>query len=247
MHRDKEAPPELAERISAWMGQMVTRAGMKGVVLGLSGGVDSALVAALARRAPGLEVLGLILPCHSDPLDEEHAQLVARLFHIETERIDLAPPYDELLAVLPPGDRVAMANLKPRLRMIVLYHFAKLRRYLVAGTGNRSEIAVGYFTKYGDGGADILPLASLLKTEVRTLARQVGIPPEIIDKPPSAGLWEGQTDEAELGFSYEQLDAALIALDKGGTQDVPISVLRRVKEMIASSEHKRAPIPIFQP
>jgi len=216
-------------------------------VLGLSGGVDSSLVAVVARRAPGLEVLGLILPCHSSPLDEDHARLVARLFHIENERIDLAPAYDELLRVLPPGGKVAMGNLKARLRMITWYHFAKLRRYLVAGGGNRSEIAVGYFTKYGDGGVDILPLGGLLKTEVRTLARQVGIPPEIIDKPPSAGLWEGQTDEGELGLSYEQLDAALIALDEGKAQDIPISILRKVMEMMARSEHKRAPIPIFQP
>lgn len=240
-------PEQLAREISSWMSQMVREAGMKGVVTGLSGGVDSSLVAVLAKRASDLEVLGLILPCHSSPLDEEHARLLARKFEIEIQRIDLAPAYDELLWVLPAGDEVAAGNLKARLRMISWYHFAKLRQCLVAGAGNRSEVAVGYFTKYGDGGADILPLGNLLKTEVRTLAGHVGIPSEIIDKPPSAGLWEGQTDEEELGLTYEQLDAALIALEEGRTQDIPPSGLGRVREMMAGSEHKRAPIPTFRP
>ena len=116
---------------------------------------------------------------------------------------------------VPQGNDLAKANLKPRLRMMILYYFANSQDYLVAGTGNKSELCVGYFTKYGDGGVDILPLGGLLKTEVRKLAKELGIPKEIIDRTPSAGLWKDQTDEGEMGMSYEDLDFCLEAIEKG--------------------------------
>jgi len=128
----------------------------------------------------------------------------------------------------------------------VLYYFANSRNYLVAGTGNKSELAIGYFTKYGDGGADILPLGELLKTQVRELARELGIPEEIIVKPPSAGLWEGQTDEGEMGIGYDELGSILVAIESGDTGECDQEALARVRAMMAASQHKRNPIPICE-
>jgi NAD+ synthase len=162
----------LAEEISHWVGLQVQMAGAEGAVVGMSGGLDSSVTTILCKRALGDEVQGLILPCHSDPTDEEHARLVARLFHIRVDRIDLGPVFDVLVSSLPRDGQVAVANLKPRLRMIALYYYSNRLDYLVVGSGNKSELMTGYFTKYGDGAVDILPLGGLLKTEVRELARE---------------------------------------------------------------------------
>jgi NAD+ synthase len=184
------------------------------------------------------------MPCHSDPTDLEHARLLATKFDIETEYVDLGPLFDSLMASLPKGSDLAVANLKPRLRMATLYYFANSRNYLVAGTGNRSEITIGYFTKFGDGGADLLPLGDLLKCQVRELARELGVPEEIIAKPPSAGLWAGQTDEEEMGIIYDELDRTITAIEKGDTRGCDEATLKRVRAMMSASEHKRKPIPM---
>ena len=235
---------ELTNYIGEWIKEKVGEAGAEGIVLGLSGGVDSSLTAALAKKALEDKVLGLLMPCHSDPIDLEHARLLADKFDIETEYVDLGPVFDSLMASLPEGSDLAVANLKPRLRMATLYYFANNRNYLVAGTGNKSELTVGYFTKYGDGGADLLPLGDLLKYQVRELAREIGVPEEIIAKPPSAGLWAGQTDEGEMGITYNELDKTILAIEKGDTSDYDEAIFERVKAMRAVSEHKRQPIPI---
>ncbi len=235
---------ELADKIVGWIREQVEESGAQGLVLGLSGGLDSATTAALAKRALDDKVLGLLMPCHSNPGDEENARLVAETFGIEIERVDLGPVYDQLMAALPSGNELARANLKPRLRMLTLYYFANSLDYLVVGTGNKSELMVGYFTKYGDGGVDILPLGGLLKSEVRELARALEVPAEVIDKAPSAGLWPGQTDEGEMGITYDELDAALVALESGQTAGVPAENLEKVKAMHAASEHKRRMAPI---
>jgi NAD+ synthase len=235
---------DLANYISAWIKEKVREAGAEGIVLGLSGGVDSALTAALAKKALGDKVLGLLMPCHSDPTDLEHGKLVAERFGLETTYVDLGPVFDRLRASLPRGDDMAVANLKPRLRMTTLYYFANSRNYLVAGTGNKSELTIGYSTKYGDGGVDILPLGDLLKSQVRELARELGVPQEIIAKPPSAGLWPGQTDEGEMGITYDELDRTISAIEKGDTSDFDEATLERVKAMMAASRHKRSPVPI---
>ena len=223
-------------------------AGLSGVVVGLSGGIDSAVVSGLSVRAVGKEnVLGLSMPIHSNPTDAHHAHEIAGVWGIEHQVIDLAGVFDLLTATLPDGSELANANIKPRLRMITLYHRANTLGRLVVGTGNRSELLAGYYTKYGDGGVDILPIAGLYKSRVRELAREMGVPPAIIDKPPSAGLWAGQTDEQEMGITYENLDRTLTAIDAGQEDSIEPSMLEHVLRMRRASEHKRHLPPIFTP
>jgi len=226
-----------------WLRRKVTEAGRKGIAVGLSGGVDSSVVAVLSKKAVGKNMVGVIMPCESNPLDAEHALLVAREFGIDTEYVDLGPVFHALGEALPEGSPLARANIKPRLRMLTLYYIANTRDYLVAGTGNRTEIAVGYFTKYGDGGVDILPIGGLLKVEVRETARELGIPAEIIDKPPSAGLWEGQTDEGEMGITYEELDRIIARAEKPGF--VPRTKTEKtVAAMMEKARHKQELPPV---
>jgi NAD+ synthase len=238
---------KLEDRISNWIKKKVQEARAEGVVVGLSGGVDSSVVACLAKMALKEKVLGLIMPCHSESLDEHYASLMAKRFSIRTERIVLDLVYDRLLEILPSSRnrKLALANLKPRLRMTTLYYFANHLNYLVAGTGNKSEILIGYFTKYGDGGCDILPLGDLLKTRVRELAVSLGIPEEIIKRTPSAGLWKEQTDEGEIGLSYSDLDRIILAIESGKTDSMAPRTVARVKELKKRSEHKRSPVPVF--
>jgi NAD+ synthase len=234
------------DAISRWVRDQVELANAKGIVLGLSGGIDSAVVAALAQRSLGDNVLGLILPCHSHKNDADDALRIASHLNIEVITVDLTPFFDNLVTILPPaGDHIA-ANLKPRLRMTVLYYFAGLRNFLVAGTGNKCEIEVGYFTKYGDGGVDLLPLGDLLKSQVRELAYELKLPEEIITKPPSAGLLPGQTDEDELKITYDQLEKALLDMTSGSGETTPEKVRTRVKELITQAEHKKTPVPVYK-
>lgn len=236
-----------------WMKGQVSAAGARGIAVGLSGGIDSAVVIGLAAHATPGHVVGVVMPCHSDPADEAHATLVASHFNVKTVRVDLAPTYDQLTEnlygamgwlerypVVPAGDdiraRLPLANIKPRLRMTTLYFAANVLNYLVAGTGNRSELTIGYFTKYGDGGVDMLPIGRLLKSEVRALARELGVPAEVIDKPPSAGLWIGQTDEGEMGFTYDELERYLTQ----GPGSVDAAVAARIDSLARASDHKRA-------
>lgn len=237
----------VADKISIWLKDYANRAGAEGYVVGLSGGIDSACTAALCQRATGAHVLGVLMPCYSVPEDAILARLVADTFGLKTIAVDLAPAYDALLAALPPGmSDMARANVKPRLRMTTLYALANTRNYLVAGTGNKSELMVGYLTKYGDGGVDVEPLGNLYKWQVRELARELGVPQPVVDRPPSAGLWAGQTDEEEMGITYDDLDATLAAIETGQTQGMDPALLAKVQQMIAISEHKRAMPPACQ-
>lgn len=246
----------LADHMTDWLRQQVSAAGSRGIVVGLSGGVDSAVVSRVAQLAMGDAVVGVIMPAHSDPQDEEDARLVAAHFGIQTVTIDLAGPYDALLddarralasapSIGAPADedvhKLALANVKPRLRMTTLYFVANRLNYLVAGTGNRSEVAIGYYTKYGDGGVDVLPLASLLKSQVLALAADLGVPARIIEKAPSAGLWLGQTDEGEMGFTYAELEEYL---ERGPDALAPALVLK-IERLARASEHKRRMPPVF--
>jgi NAD+ synthase len=234
------------------MRQRLQAAGARGLVVGLSGGVDSAVVARLAQLAAPAAVMAVLLPCHSDPQDEDDALLVAKQFSLPTVRIDLAPSYDSLIASLqpvmsnpehlrnaPPLDpvrgRVPLANIKPRLRMTTLYFLANSLNYLVAGTGNRSELAIGYFTKWGDGGVDLLPLGRLTKHQVRAMATELAVPTPVVQKPPSAGLWVGQKDEDEIGFTYAELDRYLAEGPPGAAP----ALAMKVERLVRASEHKR--------
>jgi len=237
-----------------WIRQQVTAASARGLVVGLSGGLDSAVVARLCQIAVPSHTLAAILPCHSDPRDERDAELVVQQFGLPVVRIDLAPAYDRLINDLktmvlqlprdqvPANDsagaeaRLPLANIKPRLRMSALYFIANSLNYLVVGTGNRSELMIGYFTKYGDGAVDLLPLGRLLKSEVRELAVDLEVPQPIIDKAPSAGLWDGQTDEEEMGFSYGDLERYLT----NGPEGVAPALAMRIERLIRTTEHKRA-------
>jgi|SRR5579884_939315 len=243
----------LASQIADWLRHQLDASGATRFVLGLSGGVDSATVCALCARAAGPErVLAAIMPSHSNPTDAADAELVAQAFHVETVHVDLTPVTDAFLAAMPPDasapedrQRLAVANVRPRLRMTTLYYLGNLRNGMVVGTGNKSEALIGYFTKYGDGGVDLLPLADLYKHQVRALARYLGVPERVVAKPPSAGLWQGQTDEGEIGLTYDQLDAALAAIEQGDTGAIEPPVLQRVRGLMRASEHKRRPVPAF--
>jgi len=248
-----------AKDIVEWLQQRLTLAGARGFVVGLSGGIDSAVVARLCQMAAPGKVTGIVLPCHSDPRDAEDARLIADQFGVPAVRIDLAPAYDQLVRDLqgalvqlppdqrpvPPTDRtdlrarVPLANIKPRLRMTTLYFVANSLNYLVAGTGNRSELMIGYFTKYGDGGVDLLPIAGLLKSHVRAMARELGVPDSIVDKAPSAGLWLGQTDEEEMGFTYADLENYLTT----GPETVAPALALRIERLVRASDHKRGMAP----
>ncbi|MEE8173734.1 MAG: NAD(+) synthase [Dehalococcoidia bacterium] len=231
---------ELAQRLISWIGGQVLVAGGEGAVVGMSGGLDSSVVAVLCQQAFADKALGLIMPCHSGGMDVAHAQAVARQFRIRTQTVVLDGVFDVLCQTLPgaglePATRgLAEANLKPRLRMVALYYLAKRLGYLVVGSSNRSELAVGYFTKYGDGGADILPLGDLVKGQVRELAAHLGISQQIIDKPPSAGLWSGQTDEEEMGLTYEELDRYLTSGEAGA------ELKGKIDSMRDATAHKRS-------
>ncbi|MDY6862013.1 MAG: NAD+ synthase [Thermodesulfobacteriota bacterium] len=238
--------PQITSKIVKWIKEEVKESQSEGLVFGLSGGIDSSIVAVICQKAMKNNVLGLVMPCHSLKEDRDHAMLVINKFNIPFKEITLDHILDIIKKAFPLfNEKIAENNLKPRLRMLTLYYFANGFNYLVAGTGNKSEIQTGYFTKYGDGGADILPLAGLYKTQIKEFARTLDIPEEIIEKPPSAGLWEGQTDEGELGLSYEELDNILFAMETGTSSHLPPEKIEKVKSLIKNSEHKRNPIPKF--
>lgn len=219
----------------------VEKAEACGVVIGISGGIDSAVAATLAVRALGPEqVIGLWMPVFSDLRHYDDALLLADSIGIKLITLDLGEGYETLLeefAKLGEIDELVKGNIKARLRMTTLYTLAGLRRFLVSDTCNYSELYIGYMTKGGDGLADYNPLATLTKHELRILAKYLGVPERIITKTPSADLWEGQTDEGEMGFSYQELDRYLLT-GEGNPQ-----VIKRIERLHAISEHKRSLMP----
>ncbi len=248
MEAPTASPQEWEAIICTFIRDQVRRAKGEGIVLGLSGGLDSAVVAMLAARALGPEsVVGVLMPsASSSPQDAEHGLLSASAAGIDTVERPIAAIVAGLESVVNLEDAAIRGNAKARARMTVLYAEAQLRNYLVSGTGNKSELLTGYFSKHGDGGNDLQPIGDLYKTQVVRLAQHLGVPQAIVDKPPSAGLWPGQTDEDELGLPYRDLDRVLkgmelnqspsaIALHTGLALDQVMDVERRVRQ----SEHKR--------
>ncbi|MEW6040016.1 MAG: NAD+ synthase [Elusimicrobiota bacterium] len=235
-------PSSHIKKIVSWLRMKIKEASAKGIVVGVSGGIDSAVVAALCRMALGSSrVLCLILPCLT--LDEEikDAKSICKKLKLKYKIVNLTPVYKNMLKILPAADKIARGNLKPRMRMLTLYYFSNKHNYLVAGTGNKSELMLGYFTKYGDGGVDILPIGGLVKGEVLAVAREIGISEKIINKKPTAGLWPGQTDEEEMGLTYEYIDTELKRAVSG--KDIRN---KRMKELMKKARHKLAMPEIFK-
>ncbi len=226
----------------------VAGAGADGVVVGVSGGIDSATAAYLAVRALGKErVLGVIMPYYENG-DVDDARLVCESLGIDYRVIGIKPIVDAVVAQLGfQPDRRSLGNIMARARMVLLYAHANQLNRLVLGTSNRSEVLTGYFTKWGDGASDVAPLINLYKTEVWEVARFLGVPGRIIEKKPTAGLWEGQTDEDELGISYRLLDEILWRLvDLKMSRErvaeelgVPVEKVEYVESLVRRSEHKR--------
>lgn len=247
-------PSYAEETIHAFLRAHVEEAGGGGAVIGLSGGIDSALTARLARDALGAErVLGVLLPdtAYSEALRSETESYAVSLgVESRTVAIDaVEAAFRPLLSEA--ADRTALGNVKARIRMTLLYAIARERGGLVVGTGNKSELLLGYFTKYGDGGVDLLPLGDLYKTEVRDLAERLGLPGPIRSRPPTAGLWEGQTDEGEIGLPYESVDRILRGIEElvptseiARRVHVPHGEVERIEAMVLGHRHKRRTPPI---
>lgn len=217
-------------------------------IVGMSGGLDSSVVVALCARALGPDrVQGLFLKDEvSPPGDEADARGWAETLGISFTVVDLSPLVEEFRTRLAIEDQVALGNVRARCRMIALYAVSNQRRGLVVGTGNKSEVLTGFFTKFGDGGADLLPLGDLYKTQVRALGRALEVPPAILAKTPTPGLWKGQTDEGELGLPYEDLDRILLGIELGMAAEeiqtrtgLSRAAIGRVEERVRASIHKR--------
>jgi NAD+ synthase len=230
----------LSSAIEEWIAKKVGEASVNGLVVGLSGGIDSSVCAALGARALGSDkVLGLVMPCGSSREDTEDGIRIAEHLGIRFHVMELSKVLDEFLQAgkLTGTSALNKANIKARLRMTMLY--AHSRDKLVLGTSNYSEILVGYWTKWGDGAADLLPIAGLYKDEVKGLARNLGLPDWVVERTPSAGLWPGQSDEEEMGVTYLQIRSYFQG------EELPQEVSRRIQGMVKSTQHKRDPIPFF--
>lgn len=241
---------EMVSVVTMFIRDSLEQSGMKGVIIGMSGGLDSSLLARLASDAIGPDkVLGVFLPESSTPeIDADHVESFAMELGIEFETISIDEAVEALKNTAGGSANVAMVlgNIKARARMILLYEKANSMSRMVLGSGNKSELMMGYFTKFGDGGCDLLPLGDLYKTQVQEMARFLGLPKEIITKPPSAGLWEGQSDEEELGISYEDLDPILLGIElsmndsdiseRTGSAETEVS---RIRSVVKSTAHKR--------
>lgn len=245
---DYEKPRKI---VVEFIRKYVERSGVTGVVLGLSGGIDSSLVAALACEAiRPKKVLGLMLPvdAEKDKQNISDALGLAESLGMEHDLFELeeaVSAYESLRL-----GKVAMGNLTARLRMVTWYARANQDNRLVLGTGNKSELMIGYFTKYGDGGTDMLPIGELYKSNVWDLSTHIGIPDVIVNKAPSAGLWPGQTDEGEIGVSYRELDSILFLYLERNMKEKEIiewgieeSKVLNVISLLKNSEHKREPLP----
>lgn len=228
--------------------------GATGVVLGLSGGVDSAVTARLARDALGAEhVVGVLLPDARFPSElRAETERFARDLGVAARTLPIDGVERAFHDLLPEvHDRVTLGNVIARIRMTALHTIARESGKLVAGTGNKSELLLGYFTKYGDGGVDLLPIGDLYKTEVWEVAASLGIPAAIRERAPTAGLWEGQTDEGELGMPYSEIDQILYGLERLRTEEeiaealvLPLPRVHEVAERVARSRHKRRSAPV---
>ncbi|WP_461462751.1 NAD+ synthase [Methanobrevibacter sp.] len=247
---------KVKDEISLFIQDKVSKSHSEGIVIGLSGGIDSTVAAYLAKETIGSEnVFGIHMFSSTTPQeDTDHARLMAKLLDIEYKEVNIDSISSEFIDIASENGsdytaddfKLADGNLKARIRMCLLYYFANLKNYLVIGTGNRSELLIGYFTKYGDGGCDMEPIGDIYKSQIRELAHEWEIPYEIIIKPPRAGLWPGQTDEDEIGLSYELLDNLLyMIIDEDLTNkeirsqlDISDDEINTIRNKIINNRHK---------
>jgi NAD+ synthase len=252
---------KVTEYIIDWLKDYATNANIKGFVIGVSGGIDSALTSTLCAKT-GLPLLCLEMPIHQAKKQvsraENHIKWLQENFkNVTKTEINLTPVFDSLLNALPKVEDeesrfMSLANTRARLRMTTLYYFAALHGYLVAGTGNKVEdFGVGFYTKYGDGGVDLSPIADLMKSEVYEVANYLGIHKNIIEAAPTDGLWgDDRTDEDQIGASYDELEWAMNALDKGkianhfsGREAEVLKIFTRLNTV---NKHKMLPIPVCE-
>ena len=243
------------EKIVNFIREIVNESDTDGIVIGLSGGIDSTVVAFLLKEAIGNDKIDSyhVYSSTTPKEDTEHARLVSEILDINYKEIDIDTITSEFLDLADDNgvsnsfeNKSAEGNLKARIRMSMLYYFANMKNCLVAGTGNKSELLIGYFTKYGDGACDFEPIGDIYKTQLRKLAKSWNIPDVIINKPPRAGLWIGQTDEDEIGLTYDVLDQLLyLIIDKNLTNEEILKEMNssnmeinKVRDKISNNQHK---------
>ncbi|MCH2489440.1 MAG: NAD(+) synthase [Flavobacteriales bacterium] len=252
---------KVIDHIVNWLKEYATNAKMEGFVLGISGGIDSAVTSSLCAKT-GLRTLCVEMPIHQAPSQvtraQEHiSQLKKRFANVSDVRVDLTPVFEGFKSQLPASQNdayldLSLANTRARLRMTTLYYFAGLHRYLVAGTGNKVEdFGVGFFTKYGDGGVDLSPIADLLKSEVYEIGRALEVPSSIIKAAPTDGLFgDSRTDEDQIGASYDELEWAMKMMDEGKQIDDfsgrEKTVFEIYKRLNSANQHKMKPIPVCE-
>lgn len=231
-------------QIVKWLQEQVKTTGVKGLLVGLSGGLDSAVVTNLIKRACPDDSLAVIMPIQSNPSDMTDADKIVQQSEIDFMNVDLTHSHDVMYTTIKKEldkhklrneeqNQIADANLRARLRMSTLYTIATNHQYLVVGTDNAAEWYTGYFTKYGDGAVDIQPIIDLTKQEVKEMAMYLGVPSSVVDKQPSADLWEGQTDEEEMGTTYANIDAYLLG------KEIPIKDKQTIEKLHNQTKHKR--------
>lgn len=253
-------PKKVSEHIVSWIDNYINKSGVKGIVVGVSGGVDSALTSTLCAET-GQNVLCLEMPIYQNKdqvsRSEKHIDwLKSKYTNVTSKQIELDKTFESFVSSIPNNSsdkhELSLANTRSRLRMVTLYYFSALNDYIVAGTGNRVEdFGIGFYTKYGDGGVDVSPIADLMKTEVRMLAQHLGVDSSIVQAAPTDGLWDdGRTDEDQLGASYKELEWAMSQHDKGITPNKFESREKEVLEVFLkhhnANKHKMVPIPVCE-
>lgn len=250
---------EVINYIVGWLKDYAVNANMEGFVVGISGGIDSAVTSALCART-GMKVLCLEMPIHQPESQVNRAwehihAMQAKYRNVQAVGVNLTPLFDQFLAMLPQqinhqDHEMALVNTRARLRMTTLYYYGQLHKRLIAGTGNKIEdFGVGFYTKYGDGGVDLSPIADLTKTEVFELGSALGVPESILIAKPTDGLWgDDRSDEDQIGASYPELEWAMNEVEKGEIQfnysARELEVLKIYKRMNTSNKHKMIPIPV---
>lgn len=243
---------ETSDKIARFIRHEVEKSGLNGALVSVSGGIDSAVTLALTVKALGSErVRALTLPERdiTPARDIADVMSIAKRLDVTCDAVEITPVMAVMRETLPlydPADKVAFGNVKSRVRMTISYHYANSLGHMVIGSSNRTEWMTGYFTKYGDGGVDLMPLADLYKNQIRQLAVHLDISESIIEKAPSAGFWSGQTDEGELGVDYDTLDLILHGMEKGMSEkevadalDADPMLVRGVFRRVRANEHKR--------